>query len=133
APPRARQLLQQAGDEGQKVILINTHAIAVIGAPGGVTANTLRKIGMTVELADSDWGTLVARRAKKEPPDQGGWHIFHTTSSGASVYSPLTNFTIDSGCGRTNWFGWPCDETAEKLRRAYIMAPDEDARRAALI
>ena len=88
---------------------------------------------MNVDIADSDWGTLVARRAKKEPPEQGGWNIFHTTSGGASVYSPLTNFTIDSGCGRTNWFGWPCDETAEKLRRAYIVAPDEAARRVALV
>ena len=89
----------------------------------------MRKIGINVEVADSDWGTLVARRAKKDPPAQGGWNIFHTTSGGASVYSPLTNFTIDSGCGRTNWFGWPCDEEAEKLRTAYITAPDEAARR----
>src|SRR5439155_546062 len=80
------------------IILINTHEIASIGALGDVTANNLKKLGVNVEIADSDWGTMVARRAKKEPPEQGGWHIFHTTSGGASVYSPPSNFTVDSTC-----------------------------------
>ena len=130
---RAKALLAEAGYKGEKVTLINTHEIASIGALGDVTANNLKKLGINVEIADSDWGTLVARRAKKEPPAQGGWNIFHTTSGGASVYSPVTNFTIDSGCGRTNWFGWPCDEPSEALRRDYLRAPDETARRAALV
>src|SRR5438105_6019840 len=129
---RAKALLAEAGYKGEKVTLINTHEIASIGALGDVTANNLKKLGINVEIADSDWGTLVARRAKKEPPDKGGWNIFHTTSGGASVYSPVTNFTIDSGCSRTNWFGWPCDEPSEALRRDYLRAPDESARRAAL-
>ena len=113
-------------------MLINTHEIASIGALGDVTAENLKKIGINLEIADSDWGTLVARRAKKDPPGQGGWNIFHTTSNGASVHSPLTNFTINSGCGRTNWFGWPCDEETEKLRAAYATAPDERARKEVL-
>jgi peptide/nickel transport system substrate-binding protein len=129
---RAKALLAEAGYKGEKVTLINTHEIASIGALGDVTANNLKKLGINVEIADSDWGTLVARRAKKEPPDKGGWNLFHTTSGGASVYSPVTNFTIDSGCGRTNWFGWPCDEPSEALRRDYLRAPDDTARRAAL-
>jgi peptide/nickel transport system substrate-binding protein len=126
-------LLEEAGYKGEKIVLINTHEIASIGALGDVTANNLRKLGMNVEIADSDWGTLVARRAKKDPPGQGGWNIFHTTSGGASVHSPVTNFTIDSGCGRSNWFGWPCDEPTEALRREYLLAPDDTARRAALV
>ena len=130
---KAKQLLKESGYNGEKVVLINTHEIASIGALGDVTANNMRKIGINVEIADSDWGTLVARRAKKDPPAQGGWNVFHTTSGGASVYSPLTNFTIDSGCGKTNWFGWPCDEEAEKLRYGYVTAPDEAARKAALV
>jgi peptide/nickel transport system substrate-binding protein len=130
---RAKTLLAESGYKGEKVTLINTHEIASIGALGDVTANNLKKLGINVEIADSDWGTLVARRAKKDPPDKGGWNIFHTTSGGASVYSPMTNFTIDSGCGHANWFGWPCDEPTEALRRAYLVAPDETARRAALV
>jgi peptide/nickel transport system substrate-binding protein len=130
---RAKALLAESGYKGEKVTLINTHEIASIGALGDVTANNLKKLGINVEIADSDWGTLVARRAKKDPPDKGGWNLFHTTSGGQSVYSPVTNFTIDSGCGRTNWFGWPCDEQSEALRRDYLRAPDQTARRAALV
>jgi peptide/nickel transport system substrate-binding protein len=130
---RAKALLAEAGYKGEKVVLINTHEIVSIGALGDVTANNLRKLGMNIEIADSDWGTLVARRAKKDPPGQGGWNIFHTTSGGASVHSPVTNFTIDSGCARSNWFGWPCDEPTEALRREYLLAPDDTARQAALV
>jgi peptide/nickel transport system substrate-binding protein len=130
---RARELLKESGYNGEKVILINTHEIAGIGALGDVTANNLKKLGVNVEVVDTDWGTMVARRAKKDPPDQGGWNIFHTTSGGPSVYSPPTNFTIDSDCSRTNWFGWPCDREVEKLRAAYMTAPDESARREALV
>jgi peptide/nickel transport system substrate-binding protein len=130
---RAKALLAEAGYKGEKVVLINTHEIASIGALGDVTANNLRKLGVNVEIAESDWGTLVSRRAKKDPPDQGGWNLFHTTSGGASVHSPVTNFTIDSGCARSNWFGWPCDDVSEKLRATYVTAPDETARRAALV
>ena len=129
---RAKEMLKEAGYNGEKVVLINTHEIASIGALGDVTAANLQKLGMNVEIVDSDWGTLVARRAKKDPPEKGGWNLFHTTSNGSSVHSPVTNFTIDSGCGGKNWFGWPCDEEVEKLRVAYVTAPDDGTRRAAL-
>ena len=49
------------------------------------------------------------------------------------MQSPVTNFTIDSGCARSNWFGWPCDEPTEALRREYLLAPDDTARHAALV
>jgi peptide/nickel transport system substrate-binding protein len=130
---RAKQLFAEAGYKGEKITLINTHEIAGIGALGDVTAADLRKIGLNVDVAETDWGTMVARRAKKDPPDQGGWNIFHTTVGGAGFFQPVTNFTIDSSCDGKNWFGWPCDEETQKLRQAYIDAPDEEARRVALI
>jgi len=131
--PRAKALFAEAGYRGEKITLINTHEIVSIGALGDVTAENLKKIGVNVEIADSDWGTMVARRANKDPPGQGGWNIFHTTVGGAGMYSPLTNFTIDSSCDGKNWFGWPCDEPTDVLRRAYVAAPDDAARRTALV
>src|SRR6185437_8913207 len=50
--PKARQLLKEAGYNGEKVTLINTHEIASIGALGDVTANNLKKLGINVEIAD---------------------------------------------------------------------------------
>ena len=130
---RAKELFDEAGYKGEKVTLINTHEIAGIGALGDLTAANLKKIGINVEVADSDWGTMVARRAKKDPPGQGGWNLFHTTVGGTGMYSPLSSFGINSGCDGKNWFGWPCDEATDALRRAYVEAPDEAARRDALV
>jgi peptide/nickel transport system substrate-binding protein len=129
---RAKVLFAEAGYKGEKITLINTHEIVGIGALGDVTAGNLRKIGLNVDVIDTDWGTMVARRAKKDPPEQGGWNIFHTTVGGAGMFQPVTNFSIDSGCGETGWFGWPCDQETQKLRQAYVDAPDEEARRVAL-
>jgi peptide/nickel transport system substrate-binding protein len=129
---RARQLFAEAGYQGEKIFLITTGEIASIAALGDVTADNLRKIGVNVELAVSDWGTMVARRAKKDPPAQGGWNIFHTTVGGTSMSSPLTNFTINSACDGDRWFGWPCDPKTEELRKAYIRAAEEAPSRAAL-
>jgi peptide/nickel transport system substrate-binding protein len=130
---RAKTLFEEAGYKGEKITLINTHEIASIGALGDITAANLKKIGLNVEIADSDWGTMVARRASKDPPGQGGWNLFHTTVGGTGMYSPLTAFGINSGCDGKNWFGWPCDEATETLRRAYVEARDEVARRDALV
>ena len=129
---RAKELLAESGYKGEKIIMLSTHEIASIGALGDVTAANLKAIGMNVEIAETDWGTLVARRANKNAPDQGGWNIFHTTAGGSGMYSPLTNFGTDQSCGAKNWFGWPCDDTAETLRTAYIKESDPEKQREAL-
>ena len=129
---RAKALLAEAGYKGEKIVLITTGEIPSISALGDVTADNLKKIGVNVELAVSDWGTMVARRAKKDPPGQGGWNLFHTTVGGTGMSSPLTNFAINSSCAGDNWFGWPCDPKTEELRSAYIRAAEEGPSRAAL-
>jgi peptide/nickel transport system substrate-binding protein len=129
---RAKRLLAESGYKGEKIVLISTGEIQSIAALGDVTADNLRKIGANVEVAVSDWGTMVARRAKKDPPAQGGWNLFHTTVGGTAMSSPLTSFAINSSCSGDNWFGWPCDEKTEELRSEYIRASDEAPSRAAL-
>ena len=129
---RAKQLLAESGYKGEKIVLITTQEIPSISALGDVTADNLRKIGANVEVKVSDWGTMVARRAKKDRPDQGGWNLFHTTVGGTNMTSPISNFAINSSCDGKNWFGWPCDAETEKLRAAYIQAADEGPSQAAL-
>ena len=130
---RAKALFAEAGYKGEKIMIINTHEIAAIGALGDVTAANLRAIGLNVEVAESDWGTMLARRARKDPPGEGGWNIFHTGVGGATMYNPLANSSIDSSCDGKNWFGWPCDPQTQALREAYVDATDDEARRDALV
>ncbi len=129
---RAKALLAEAGYKGEKIVMLTTQEIPSLAALGDVTADNLRKIGINLDVAVSDWGTMVARRAKKDPPGQGGWNLFHTTVGGTSMSSPLANFTINSNCDGKNWFGWPCDPKTEELRLAYIRAANEGADPAAL-
>ena len=75
-------------------------------AQGDVTADLLQKIGMNVDYQALDWGTVGARRAKKDPPSQGGWNIFHTWHAGADCTNPAPYTALDCG-GDKAWFGWP--------------------------
>jgi len=45
---------------------------------GEITADAVRRLGLNVELANSDWGTVVQRRASREPLERGGWSMFHS-------------------------------------------------------
>ena len=71
----------------------------------------------------SDWGTVVQRRASKEPPDKGGWNVFYTYLGGFGNISPAPDISI-RGNGAGAWFGWPTDPKMEALRDAWFEAPD---------
>jgi peptide/nickel transport system substrate-binding protein len=89
-----------------------------------LTAEMLKKIGFTVDLQLSDWGSVAARRAKKDPPAQGGWNMFHTSANGAQLTSPMTSPSTIMTCDGKNFVGWPCDEVVEKMRDQYIKETD---------
>lgn len=129
---KARELMREAGYDGEPIYVLSSHDLDYIGAYGDVTIANLRQIGVNVEVVESDWGSLVARRAQKKPPAEGGWHIFHTSLGGLSQYDPLTNPITDQSCDGNNWFGWPCDEEYQAIVDAYISESDP-ARRQDLI
>lgn len=99
-----------------------------------MAAQTLKEIGMNVDLQATDWATVTTRRGQKAAPGQGslGWNIFTTWSSSVIMSSPVTNFAMPTQCDGTNWFGWPCDEELEKLRKAYIPLVKPEERKAAI-
>jgi peptide/nickel transport system substrate-binding protein len=122
---KARQLLKEAGYNGEKIVLLGAGDIFRHNAIAQVTAENLKKIGINVDLQMSDWGAVVTRRGKKDDPYQGGYHIFQTFGDGVGGMSPLTNIGTGTACDGKNWFGWPCDEEAEKLRNQYLKATTE--------
>jgi peptide/nickel transport system substrate-binding protein len=129
---RAKQLLAESGYKGEKVVMLSSHELDYIGALNDVAVANLKALGVNLDVIETDWGTLVARRANKNPPDHGGWNLFITSLSGSAQFSPLSNPVTDESCDQKNWFGWPCDEKAEKLRTAYIEATDPEKQKAAL-
>jgi peptide/nickel transport system substrate-binding protein len=125
---RARLLLAEAGYKGEKLVFVTTSDIAWIGRMAEVVAANMRRAGMTIDLQYADWGTVITRQPRKDSPDQGGWNLFVTGASGATMFHPLTNIGTNMSCDGRNWSGWPCDEEAEKIRGAFIDAADEQTR-----
>ena len=105
---RARAALKEAGYNGEKVVLVAPGDYPQINALSLVTADLLTRLGMNLELVSTDWGTLVQRRASKEPVEKGGWSIIHTTSSGQSLALPVFHLFLRAN-GPKAWFGWPSD------------------------
>ena len=125
---RARAALQASGYKGEKVVIINPTDFPLIGPHGQLTADRLRRIGMNVELAETDWGTVVQRRVRKEPVEQGGWSIFHTYGSSLAYLNPAVSSLV-KGPGANGWFGWYTSPRAEELIQAWLDAGEPDRQR----
>ncbi|MFN4090003.1 MAG: ABC transporter substrate-binding protein [Alphaproteobacteria bacterium] len=119
----AKKLLAESGYKGERVVILHMTDIPVTNAATLVTAQNLREVGFNVELQAMDWSTVTSRRAVKEPPEKGGWNIFHTWWIGGDIANPVIHSGLGSGCDRA-WFGWPCDETLEEMRTAFAKETD---------
>ncbi|WP_149537825.1 ABC transporter substrate-binding protein [Siccirubricoccus phaeus] len=120
----ARRLLAQSGYRGEPVVLLNSRETLFVGMAGDLAVQNLREAGFNIVAAESDWGTLMARRNSRNPPERGGWNLFITSVSGSGIYSPLSNSIADTTCGGRNFAGWACDEEASRLRDQYIHEAD---------
>ena len=124
----ARKALKESGYAGQKVVIINPTDYPQIGPLGQVTADRLRRIGMNVDLQESDWGTVIQRRTSREPAEKGGWSIFHTTDSSPGYSDPAVS-TLVRGQGGRGWFGWWDSPQVEGMVQEWLEAPDEARRK----
>ena len=120
---KAKRALAEAGYQGERVIILAPVDFASIYPLAEVGADLLKKVGMTVDLQAMDWGTVVQRRASKEPPEKRGWNIFFTYLFGTNEFSPAAHLGL-RGNGEKAWFGWPSDPKLEELRRAWFAAGD---------
>jgi peptide/nickel transport system substrate-binding protein len=127
---KAQALLKASGYDGTPVVLMKPTDLASIGKLPDVAAQLLRQAGFKVDLQAMDWNTLVGRRAKKDPPAQGGWNMFFTAWVAPDIWNPLTNPAV-AALGEKSWFGWPDDAELEKLRDQFARATD-DAKKKAL-
>jgi peptide/nickel transport system substrate-binding protein len=95
----------------------------IVNAQANVIAEELRQVGLNVDLQAMDWGTLITRRASREPVDKNGWSIFCTWLVGPDMINPALNFPLRAN-GAKAWFGWPTDDKIEALRAQWLEAPD---------
>ena len=125
---KARQLLKESGYDGTPIIMMQATDLQSSNQLPPVGKQALEKVGFKVDLQAMDWQTVVGRRAKKEPPAQGGWNIFYTTTVTVDADNPAGNSFTSGGCDKA-WFGWPCDPEMEKLRASYAVESDPEKRK----
>ncbi|MBV9778028.1 MAG: ABC transporter substrate-binding protein [Acetobacteraceae bacterium] len=126
-PAKLRQALQAAGYKGERVVVLAASNFPTINAIAQVGGEMLKRIGFNVDYQSLDWGTVVQRRASRNPVDQGGWNIFFTFLGGIGNVTPASDIALRAdGKG---WFGWPTDPRMEELRLAWFKAPEVAAQR----
>jgi len=120
---KAQALLTEAGYDGTPIVLLHSTDLQVLTNLAAVAKSLMEKEGFKVDMQDMDWNTLVARRAKKDPPAQGGWHAFLTSWVSADILNPVSSAFLNSSCDKA-LFGWPCDPQMEKLRDDFARETD---------
>ncbi|MER9793356.1 ABC transporter substrate-binding protein [Mesorhizobium sp. M0213] len=128
-PEKAKQLFEEAGYAGEKVVILQATDVADIGNAAQLLAATLRKIGVNAELAPSDWGGIVTRRANKGPVENGGWNMFITTWSDYLLGDPVSNPILVAN-GDKGWYGWPKSDEYEALRAKWADVETLEERKA---
>src|SRR3712207_5388215 len=123
---KVKRDLAAAGYKGEKVVVIAASDYPVLNALAQVGRDMLTRAGVNVEYVSTDWGTVVQRRASREPPEKGGWSVFFTFFSGLDLFTPASHLAL-RGNGPSAWFGWPTLPRLEELRTAWLEAPDQAA------
>jgi len=126
---KAEALMKEAGYNGEPITILHATDHQYINPANLVMIQQLRRAGfLNLDVQAMDWGSVVSRRAKKETPAEGGWNIFITGTTVLSSSNPITHVSVGMGCDKA-WFGWPCDEEFEALRKEWAFAQDLDTRK----
>lgn len=120
---KAQELLKEAGYDGTPVVLMHSTDLKVLTNLAPVAKSLMEKAGFKVDMQSMDWQSVVARRAKKDPPNAGGWNAFLTAWVAADVMNPVSTAYLNSSCEKA-LFGWPCDAQLEKLRDDFARETD---------
>jgi len=126
---KAQELLKASGYDGTPIVIMKPTDLITIHKLPDVAAQLLRQAGFKVDLQAMDWQTLVGRRAKKDPIDKGGWHMFLTAWNVFDVWSPIANPTMDTRGEKSGWFGWASDDKLLELRNQFMRATDEGTKK----
>ena len=128
---KAKAALAASGYAGEKVVIISPTDFPDIGPLGQVTGELLQRLGMNVQMADSDWGTVVQRRGNRESVEKGGWSIFHTTGPAVGWSNPALSLLVRGQGARAGSAGgrtrpprnWPRSGSTLPMRLARRRRP----------
>jgi peptide/nickel transport system substrate-binding protein len=125
---RAKELLREAGYKGERIVVLQPSDRPQYNAATMVLVQGLRRAGVNVDVQSMDWSTLLSRRARRDPPEAGGYHLFITGQGGADTANPSANTWFNSRCDRANP-GWACDMELDGMVADWARESDPAARR----
>jgi peptide/nickel transport system substrate-binding protein len=131
AMERARAALREAGYNGEPIVHVNPTDFPAVTQQGRVTVDLMRRLGVNIQAVEGDWASVVARRANRNPPAQGGWNLHNTNFPAPGIANPATSPIIRMH-GDGAWFGWPRDEGVEEQVQAWLSAPTAEAQAVAM-
>ena len=110
----AKAELAASGYKGEPVVIMDI-AGSIAETASRVLQQAMKQAGFNVQAQQMDWGTVLARRAKKE-----GWSMFPVYSNGTDMLNPLTHFYVASTCA--DYPGWSCDTRIPLLLEQFTKA-----------
>ena len=125
-----KRAIVAAGYKGERTILMGPTDIPSLKIMCDVVADIFKRVGLNLDYQVMDWGSVVQRRAKKDPIEQGGWSAFVTTWTGDDHLNPVGHLYLRGLGSEQGTMGWPKSERLEALREQWIEAPDLAAQKA---
>jgi peptide/nickel transport system substrate-binding protein len=124
-PEKAKQLFEEAGYNGELIVLLDPTNFDKHHKAIQITAEELRGIGLNVKVNPMAGPAFYEQRAITKSVSEGGWSLFHTDFPGSSMANPLDNPPLFSGNkpnDLSGWPGWPMNNKIEELKRQYAFA-----------
>jgi peptide/nickel transport system substrate-binding protein len=126
---KARAMLQAAGYNGERIVLLHSTDSATINPISLVVIDQIKRAGFNLDVVSADYSSLAQRRLKKAPLDQGGWSLMPVVFSGYDMINPLSHYATSYSCSGAN-AGWNCDPGMPPLVAAFEVETDPAKRQA---
>lgn len=125
---RVKRDLDAAGYRNEKVVFLVPSDFQAINQMSQVAADALKRCGVNVDYQAMDWGTMLPRLAKQDPPDKGGWNLFSTWALGLGLANPAAHAYL-RGNGKAGVPGWYGSARMEALRADWVDASGLDVQK----
>jgi peptide/nickel transport system substrate-binding protein len=124
---RLRDAVKASGYAGEKVVIINAADYSMLAPLGPIAADLLTKLGLNVDLQESDFGTLMQRRNSRASADKGGWSVFLSLGASAVAANPGLDVYVQAS-GKNGWYGWYDNPKVVALTQQWVTSTTEKER-----
>jgi len=126
----AKRMVAESGYKGEKVLLMSPSDFPSIRQESLVAEAMFKALGLNVEFASMDWGTMIARRnGNSDLPEKGGWSSYCTWWTGLSIASPAVHLPLWMNGADAKAMWRPQDAEMLKMRSDWIDAPDMETQK----